>query len=162
LTAALLVMGAAPSSATDIEQVRYRATLADHVALPGMCDFTVYATDTGTAPMITETYVDGELVRIDITPRGTVYTTLEANGNSFTQLNSGPVTLILNPDGMITVYQRGPSYSADQGVITGEPFFTQYFGRGETTAVFNPDTGLFDFASVEIVGNTTDVCEALA
>jgi hypothetical protein len=157
-----LLMVATPSSAADVEKVRYRATLNDHLALSGMCDFTVYVTDTGTAPMITETWVDGDLVRVDVTPKGPVYTTIEANGNSITELNSGPVTYIFNADGSVTAYQRGPSYSSDQGVITGVAFFLQYFGRGEITAVFNPDTGFFDFSSVDIVGNTTDVCAQLA
>jgi hypothetical protein len=91
-----------------------------------------------------------------------VYTTLEANGNSITELNSGPVTYIFNPDGSITAYQRGPSYSVDQGVITGDAFSVQYFGCGEITAVSHVDTGSFDFSSVDIVGNTTDVCARLA
>jgi hypothetical protein len=160
--AGTLLLVATPSSAADVQKVRYSATLGDHVALSGFCDFTVYATDTGTAPMITETWVDGDLVRVDITPRGPVYTTLEANGNSVTKLNNGPVTYIFNPDGSITAYQRGPSWSADQGVLTGDAFFVQFFGRGEITAVFNSDTGFFDFSSVDIVGNTTDVCAQLA
>jgi hypothetical protein len=162
VAAALVTLVAAPASAKDVQKVRYPATLGDHVALPGMCDFTVYATDTGTPPMITETWVDGNLVRMDITPRGTVYTTLEANGNTYTQLNNGPVTLIFNDDGTITVYQRGASYTADQGLITGDAFFWQYFGRGVTTAVPNPDTGFVDFIDVSIVGHVTDVCDVLA
>ena len=160
--AVLIVQGAAASSAAEIQKVRYPASLNDHLALPGFCDFTVYATDTGTPPMVTETWVDGELVRIDITPRGAVYTTLEANGNSYTALNNGPVTLIPNADGSLTVYQRGASFTSDQGVITGDAFFVQYFGRGVTTSVFDPVTGFFDFADVEIVGNVTDVCATLS
>ena len=45
---------------------------------------------------------------------------------------------------------------------TPDAFFTQYFGRGVITAIPNPDTGFVDFASVNIVGNTTDVCAALS
>jgi hypothetical protein len=160
--ASLIAIVAASAQARDVQKVRYRATLGDHVALSGFCDFTVYATDTGTPPRVTETWVDGNLVRVDITPMGAVSTTLEANGTSFTAVNSGPVTYIFNDDGSITGYQRGPSWSADQGLLTGDAFFTQFYGRGVITAIPNPDTGFVDFASVSIVGNRTDICATLA
>src|SRR4051812_12156832 len=63
-----VVIFAGPASA--LTKVRYQAELSDHVAFTGFCDFTVYSTDTGTAPMITETYdAEGNLVRVDVTPR---------------------------------------------------------------------------------------------
>jgi hypothetical protein len=158
----LLVLAAAPADAAEVEKVRYPASLSDHATLTGFCDFPVTVTDTGTPPLITETWINGELVRIDITPRGVIYTTLEANGNAFTANNSGPVTIIFNSDGSLTVYQRGPSWTADQGVITGVAFFHQSFGRIVTTGVPNATTGFVDFTSVITVGLVTDVCQVLA
>jgi hypothetical protein len=156
-----VVMFAGPASA--LTKVRYQAELSDHVAFTGFCDFTVYSTDTGTAPMITETYdEEGNLVRVDVTPQGWVQTTLEGNGNSVTVNNTGPVTILFEADGTLTVYQRGPSLTGDQGLITGVAFLTHTYGRVVTTGVPNASTGLTDFTSVVWIGNVTDLCAALA
>jgi hypothetical protein len=159
-SAVLVMMAAGPAAA--LTKVRYDAQLGDHVAFTGFCDFTVYATDTGTAPKITETYDDeGNLVRIDVTPQGWVMTTIEGNGNSVTVNNTGPVTILIGADGTLTVYQRGPSLTGDQGLITGVAFLTHTYGRVVTTGVPNATTGLTDFTSVIWLGDVTDLCAAL-
>jgi hypothetical protein len=158
--AVLVTIVAGPAAA--LTKVRYDAQLADHVALPGFCDFTVSVTDTGTAPRITETYdAEGNLIRIDITPQGWVMTTIEGNGNSVAVNNTGPVTILFAEDGTMTVYQRGPSLTGDQGLITGVAFLTHTYGRVVTTGVPNASTGLTDFTSVVWLGNVRDLCAAL-
>lgn len=146
-------------------KVREPLTLFDHQALAGFCDFTVTETDRvrgNAVPIQTLRFdAEGNLTRVDIHGGG-VSSTFEANGKSITVNNSGPVTVIFNEDGSVTVYQRGQSTSADQGLITGEPFFIHQSGTLVTIAVFNPQTGFFDYTSQVRNGVTTDLCAALS
>ena len=60
------------------------------------------------------------------------------------------------------VILRGRSFAADQGAITGEPFFALTAGRAVVVSRFNPQTGFNDFLSFDPVGNVTDLCDELA
>ena len=66
------------------------------------------------------------------------------------------------PDGTDLVILRGRSFAADQGEITGEPFFALTAGRAVVVSRFNPQTGFNDFLSFDAVGNVTDLCAELA
>lgn len=151
------------AAGAETRRVRYSTELAQNVVMTGFCDFTVHVTDTGTPFTAVETYdAEGTLVRIDFLPSGPFYTTYEANGNTVTVHNSGPVTLIFNDDGTITAYQRGQSVTGDQGLVTDAAFLTHTTGRVVTIGTFNETTGHVDFSSVTWLGNVTDLCEALA
>lgn len=128
----------------------------------GFCPFPVTYQDikgSGTTTLVFD--ADGNLVRIDLHPHG-VISQVSANGHTFTFNNSGPVSIFPQPDGTDLVILRGNSFEADQGLITGEPFFTLTAGRVVVTSVFNTETGFNDFISMSGAGKVTDVCQRLA
>ena len=156
----LLLCLAAPASA--LTKVRSPlALITSPTVFQGFCPFPVTYQDirgSGTQTLVFD--AEGNLVQIDIHPHG-VISQLSANGKTITFNNSGPVSVFPQPDGTDLVVLRGSSFEADQGLITGEPFFHISSGRVVIVSVFNSDTGLNDFFSTMSVGNVRDACEAL-
>jgi hypothetical protein len=161
LAAAVLVIGAVPASA--LTKVRSPLTLTTSpTVIEGFCEFPVTYQDLRGSATQTLTFDDaGDLVRIDIQPHG-VISQLSANGHTVTFNNSGPITVFPQPDGTDLVFVRGRSYVADQGILTGDPFFRLTAGRVVVVSVFDPQTGFNDFLTVSGVGLETDLCAALA
>jgi hypothetical protein len=161
LSASALFVGASPASA--LTKVRSPLALAtDPVVVEGFCSFPVTYQDisgSGTQTLVFD--ADGNLVRIDLHLHG-VFSRFSANGNTVTVNNTGPVSIFPQPDGTDLVILRGPSFAADQGLITGEAFFSLTTGRVVIVSVFNPDTGFNDFLSIAAVGPVADLCAALA
>jgi hypothetical protein len=157
----LMLCLAAPASA--LTKVRSPLALTTSpTVMEGFCPFPVTYQDiqgSGTQTLVFD--ADGNLVRIDIQPHG-VISRLSANGKSITFNNSGPVSVFPQADGTDLVILRGSSFEADQGLITGEPFFHISSGRVVIVSVFNPKTGFNDFLSTESTGNVRDACELLA
>jgi hypothetical protein len=136
VSALLLLVTASPASA--LTKVRSPLALTtDPVVIGGFCPFPI-------------TYQDISGSRFS------------ANGNTVVANNSGPVSVFPQPDGTDRVILRGRSFAADQGLITGEPFFALTAGRAIVVSRFNPQTGFNDFLSFDPVGNVTDLCDALA
>jgi hypothetical protein len=157
LVSAVILLSAGPASA--LTKIREALPLFDHVTLTGFCVFPVVATDAGGQTAVTVLDAEGNLVRIEI--HGSLFTTFEANGNSVTVNNSGPVTIVPNEDGSLTIYQRGQSVGADQGVITGEPFLIHQSGRLVSIVEIDPVSGFANFRSQTRLGVTTDLCALL-
>jgi hypothetical protein len=157
----LMLLLAAPANA--LTKVRSPLGLiTSPTVFQGFCPFPVTYQDiqgSGTQTLVFG--ADGNLVRIDIHPHG-VISQLSANGKTITFNNSGPVSVFPQADGTDLVILRGSSFEADQGLITGEPFFHISSGRVVIVSVFNSDTGLNDFFSTMSVGNVRDACAALA
>ncbi len=158
----LAVLMASPAEALTKE--RSGAPLNENLLLEGACDFPVLTSDvhgSGTQTLVFDK--EGNLLRIELRYPGlrSQFTNVET-GESVTVNNSGPVTVYPQEDGSFDVVQRGQSVSFDQGLITGEPQLLHHTGRIETTAVFNPETGFFDFVSQQRTGHTTDLCAVLA
>ena len=158
LVSAVVLLSAGPASA--LTKIREPLPLFDHVELTGFCEFPIVATDAGGQTSTTVLDAEGNLVRIQT--HGPLFTTFEANGNSVTVNNSGPVTIIPNEDGTLTIYQRGQSVGADQGVLTGEPFLIHQSGRLVSVVEIDPVSGFANFRSQTRLGVTTDLCELLA
>jgi hypothetical protein len=161
MAAAALLFAATPASA--LTKVRSPLTLTtEPTVMEGFCPFPVTYQDvrgSGTQTLVFD--ADGNLVRIDIQPHG-IISELSANGNTVTFNNSGPISVFPQPDGTDLVIVRGGSFVADQGLVTGDPFFHLTTGRVVVVSVFDPDTGFNDFLSVVSTGHATDLCEALA
>jgi hypothetical protein len=161
LSAAALLFAATPASA--LTKVRSPLTLTtEPTVMEGFCPFPVTYQDisgSGTQTLVFD--ADGDLIRIDIQPHG-IISQLSANGNTVTFNNSGPISVFPQPDGTDLVIVRGASFVADQGLVTGDPFFHLITGRVVVVSVFDPDTGFNDFLSTSEVGHVTDLCAALA
>ena len=161
VSALLLLVGASPASA--LTKVRSPLALTTTpVEIEGFCPFPITYQDisgSGITTLVLD--ADGNLVRIDIHPHG-VFSQFSANGNTVVANNSGPVSIFPQPDGTDLVILRGRSFAADQGEITGEPFFALTAGRAIVVSRFNPQTGFNDFLSFDPVGNVTDLCAELA
>jgi len=157
----LLFVGASPASA--LTKVRMPLALTTSpVVINGFCPFPVTYQDisgSGTTTLVFDS--DGNLVRIDLQPHG-VFSSWTANGNTVIANNSGPVSVFPQPDGTDLVVLRGKSFAADQGLLTGDPFFALTAGRVIVVSRFNPQTGFNDFLSFEAVGNVNDLCDELA
>jgi hypothetical protein len=129
----------------------------------GSCPFTVHVHDLVANETETDTFdAAGNLVRIDIHGHLVTQFTNVSTGQTVKFNASGPITITFNDDGSITAVQRGQSISFDQGVITGHPFLIHHTGRLVTRAVFDPQTGFFDFISQTRTGHTEDICSLLA
>jgi hypothetical protein len=161
LSGTALLVSATPASA--LTKVRSPLTLASTpTVMEGFCDFPVTYRDVRGSGTQTLTFDDaGNLVRIDLQPHG-VISQLSANGHTVTFNNSGPITVLPQPDGTDLVLVRGRSFVADQGVLTGDPFFHLTAGRVVVVSVFDPQTGFNDFVSTSGVGLETDLCGELA
>ena len=161
VSAVLLLLGASPASA--LTKVRSPLALTtDPVQIEGFCPFPIMYQDISGSGITTLVFdADGNLVRIDIHPHG-VFSQFSANGNTVVANNSGPVSIFPQPDGTDLVILRGRSFAADQGELTGEPFFALTAGRAVVVSRFNPQTGFNDFLSFDSVGNVTDLCAELA
>jgi hypothetical protein len=161
LSSSVLLFGATPAGAL----TKVRAPLAlttEPIVVEGFCPFPVTYQDvsgSGTQTLVFD--AEGNLVRIDIHPHG-VISQVSANGNTITFNNSGPVSVFPQPDGTDLVILRGNSFEADQGLITGDPYFHITAGRVLIESVFNQETGFNDFLSTSGVGHMTDICAALA
>jgi hypothetical protein len=157
--ATMLCLGAQPAQA--LTKTREALPLTDHATLSGFCDFPVVATDVA-GHVFQDVYTDanGDLVRIAIYSPG-LRTMFEANGESVTVQNSGPVLITIGDDGVFTVHQFGQSVSADQGLITGEPFLVHVSGTILSHSVPNPTTGFVDFLDTQRTGVVMDICAAL-
>jgi hypothetical protein len=161
MSAAALLFAATPASA--LTKVRSPLTLTtEPTVMEGFCPFPVTYQDirgSGTQTLVFD--ADGDLIRIDIQPHG-IISELSANGNTITFNNSGPISVFPQPDGTDLVIIRGASFVADQGLLTGDPYFHLTRGRVVVVSVFNPETGFNDFLSSSAVGLVTDLCAALA
>ena len=161
ISVAVLLLAAAPASA--LTKVRSPLTLlTEPTVVEGFCPFPVTYQDirgSGTQTLVFD--ADSDLVRIDIRPHG-VISQVSANGNTVTFNNSGPLSIFPQPDGTDIVVIRGRSFEADQGLLTGDPYFHLTAGRVIVVSVFNPETGFNDFLSTSGVGLVTDLCAELA
>jgi hypothetical protein len=157
----VFLFGATPAGA--LTKVRSPLALTtEPTVVEGFCPFPVTYQDISGSGTLTLVFdADGNLVRIDIHPHG-VHSQLSANGNTITFNNSGPLSVFPQPDGTDLVILRGNSFEADQGLITGEPYFHLSAGRVVIVSVFNQETGFNDFVSTSEVGLVRDVCAALA
>jgi hypothetical protein len=158
---AAMMLGVTSSPAQALTKERTQIPLNDHAALTGFCPFTVYETDEGAVFQDVWLDADGNLVKIAIFSPG-LMSTFEANGKSVTFPNSGPVFVTIDENGVFSVEQRGQSVSADQGVITGEPFLVHVSGSISSHTVLDQNTGLQDFIDTERTGVVTDICALLA
>jgi hypothetical protein len=161
IAGAVLLAGAAPASAlTKVSSPL--GLLTQPTVIEGFCPFPVTYQDikgSGTQTLVFD--ADGNLMRIDLHPHG-VISQVSAHGNTITFNNSGPVTVYPQADGTDLVVLRGRSFEADQGLLTGDPYFHLTAGRVVVVSIFNPETGFNDFISTSGVGVVTDLCAELA
>jgi hypothetical protein len=161
ISVAVLLLAAAPANA--LTKVRSPlGLLTEPTVVEGFCPFPVTYQDirgSGTQTLVFD--AEGDLVRIDVHPHG-VISEVTANGNTVTFNNSGPLSIFPQPDGTDVVIIRGRSFEADQGLLTGDPYFHLTAGRVVVVSVFNPETGFNDFLSTSGVGLVTDLCAELA
>jgi hypothetical protein len=161
VSSCVALLGAAPAYA--LTKVRSPlGLLTQPTVVEGFCPFPVTYQDVRGSGTQTLTFDgEGDLVRIDLHPHG-VISQVSANGNTVTFNNSGPVSVFPQPDGTDRVVIRGRSFEADQGLLTGDPYFHLTAGRVVVVSVFNPQTGFNDFLSTSGAGLVTDLCAALA
>jgi hypothetical protein len=161
MSSVVVLLAAAPANA--LTKVRSPlGLLTEPTVVEGFCPFPVTYQDirgSGTQTLVFD--ADGDLVRIDLHPHG-VISEVTANGNTVTFNNSGPLSIFPQPDGTDVVVIRGRSFEADQGLLTGDPYFHLTAGRVVVVSVFNPETGFNDFISTSGAGLVTDLCAALA
>ncbi len=159
--AALVVLMTAPG-AWALTKVRSDVPLVtDPIVFEGFCSFPVEYQDLSGQLTQTLTFDDeGNLLQIDV--RGNFTSELSANGETFTFVSAGALTVIPQPDGTDLVTLNGRSWNADQGLITDEPFMATAIGHVVIVSVFNPDTGFNDFFFIESSGLSTDICATLA
>jgi hypothetical protein len=161
ISVAVLLLAAAPANA--LTKVRSPlGLLTEPTVVEGFCPFPVTYQDirgSGTQTLVFD--AEGDLVRIDVHPHG-VISEVTANGNTVKFNNSGPLSVFPQPDGTDVVIIRGRSFEADQGLLTGDPYFHLTAGRVVVVSVFNPETGFNDFLSTSGVGLVTDLCAELA